>query len=345
MNLKITDKDLIAFCKKYPSFSIEKLAIDYVRGVSSLNLCNVSDFVPYITSTIKTEFETMQDNISETIKTVPNDFLVELINKTAVETKDSLRNTPNEMTIQTLRDISTRLYSVVTPESLRNIPNDSTMSTLNSILAYTSKSDDVVLQILNNLNEYTCQFKNSSVKGRNTEVKTIMQLDNVFPKHDIQSVPSSKQKGKMDMILSLENHPNISIDTKNYTKAVPKSEVHKFEGDITIGNTHGIMVSISSKITSKPHFTIDIIQGNIAVYLSNTNGDTECIKVAVDIIYNLSKVLFKSGQNTISDDTLAKIKMIIQNDIVTMDKIKASMMYSIELIKEMTFSRITDLMN
>jgi hypothetical protein len=346
MNLRITNPELIAFCKTYQSFSIEDLALDYIRIISKLNTpVKPSDLLPCITNTIKQEFEKIHNSIHNTVKTVPNDTIISLIEKSTKDTKEFISHIPNNSTIQYLQDISTRLYRTATPDSLRNIPNDITLSQLTTILNNTSTSDQITRQILENLNEYISQFKTSSIKGRNTEVKTIMQLDQVFPKHDIQHVPSSKQKGKMDLILSLSNHPDISIDTKNYTKSVPKSEVLKFENDMTLGNTHGILLSISSKITSKPHFTIDIIQGNVAVYLSNTGNDTDCIKTAVDIIYNLSSIIHKTGSNTITDDTINKIKCVIQSDLVTINKIKTNLVSSIDLIKEMTFNKVSELLN
>lgn len=107
------------------------------------------------------------------------------------------------------------------------------------------------------------------------------------------------------------------------------------------------MISIGSKISGKPHFTINILNGNVAVYLSNTRGDTECIKIAVDIIYNLSKILEKNGKsfNEISKDTISTIEEIIRNDLERIDRIKGYLTSSLEEIKEMSIGRIIELLN
>jgi hypothetical protein len=148
----------------------------------------------------------------------------------------------------------------------------------------------------------------------------------------------------MDFVLSLNGYPNISIDIKDYAKSVPKTEVLKFENDMVIGNTHGIMVSISTKIIGKPHFTIEVIKGKVAIYLSNTSYDFECVKIAVEVIYNMHKVLDINGKMGISQDIVNDIERLLREDLSKLLKVKESLTMSLEYIKDMTTSRIIDLL-
>ena len=313
-------------------FSINKLVSEYVSSVLKLGVCNEDTLGPFIRDVVQKGYTELKDSLENVIRTVPNDAIIQKI--------EGIRDSPNTVTMGMLRDISNK---VVCSSDLRDIPNDVTVNYLKTLETMATTSDSALKDLASSFTEYTSLFKTGSVKGRNTELKTIMQLDSVFPRHDVIHVPSSKQKGKMDIILSLEGRPDISIDTKTYTKTVPKSEVCKFEGDIALGDTHGIMVSTTSKIIGKPHFTIDIIKGNVAVYLSNVGLDTSCIELAVDIIYSLHKVL--EGRNGgISSDTVLRIEDLIREDLKRLDKIRESLNVSLVCVKEMTLSRILELL-
>jgi hypothetical protein len=262
------------------------------------------------------------------------------------EIKEIVKTTPNDIL---LRDIG-RVQMMYDKEKyvIKDIQNAMTDSKLQEILGRLDTPNETVLSELRGLNSeftrYTGLFKTGSVKGRNTELKTVMQLDTVFPKHDIVSVPSSMQKGKMDIILSCPGFPNISIDTKNYTKSVPRGEVEKFERDILDGDTHGIMVSVASKIVGKPHFTVDIIGGKVGVYLSNTSGDTECIRVAVDIVYAMDKYLGRGAGVSIGVGELADINRVLMDASVRLGRVKGMLEASLEEIRGVFLDRVVSVL-
>jgi hypothetical protein len=322
INIYISDPESVMFCRRYPSFSIERLVSDYVTSVNKLGLCEASDFQQYIKDTIECNNTSLVRDLRETTKSVVSDVVSSKIERMSDVFTSQLRSVPNDVIVNQLGVVNSK------------------MSNLDLIV---TNSNGALKELSESFTDYLTSFKTGSVKGRNTELKTIIQLDSVFPKHDVIHVPSSKQKGKMDIILSLDGYPDISIDTKTYTKSVPKSEVCKFEGDIALGDTHGIMVSTTSKIAGKPHFTIDIIKCNVAVYLSNVGLDTSCIELAVDIIYSLHKVL--EGRNGgISSDTVLRIEDLIREDLKRLDKIRESLNVSLVCVKEMTLSRILELL-
>jgi hypothetical protein len=329
MRVTISSKAVITFCKKYPDFSIEKLLEDYVNSVDRLGILDSESILPFVK-------EAVLEGIGESFTKSREMVMDELVQVT--------KRVQCDATAASLENILSKIPDRDAIVShIRNVPNESVINQLSNISEKLSPLKDLNA----NFTDYTMSFKTGSIKGRNTEIKCAMTLDNIFPKHDITHVPSSLQVGKMDIILSLEGYPNISIDTKNYTKAVPKREVEKFENDMLVGKTHGILLSTTSKITSKPNFTIDVIGSSnnlVAVYLSNTGGDfEESIKLAVDVVYNLSKHLNtkECTGKSIDTKTVQMISEMLQKDIARLGEIKGHLTSSLECIKSMTLEKIS----
>ena len=88
-----------------------------------------------------------------------------------------------------------------------------------------------------------------------------------------------------------KNKPTILFENKDYSRSVTTEEIKKFERDLQLQKNHGIFVSQKSPITFKQNFQIDIINGLIHIYIPNAEYDSNKIKVAVDIIDNLSSKL------------------------------------------------------
>jgi hypothetical protein len=107
--------------------------------------------------------------------------------------------------------------------------------------------------------------------------------------------------------------PPILIENKDYSRNVPLDEVKKFHRDIETQNCHGIFLSQQSGITSKQNFHIEFIGNNVLVYVHNVQYQKQIIKIAVDIIDNLSpKVLQLSEKDiethhTISQESIDEI--------------------------------------
>ena len=306
------------------------------------------------------------ERLSRLLACTPNDPTLRYLkdafgNSDAKCIESSLRNVPNDLTLDYLKEVLSILQKEMDIKStVKSVPNDITLDYLQRVMeclkgSLSHRDVDELGRSLNvkisdcgtkvdkvesMLEDYLNSFKTSSVKGRNAEVKTLWSLETAFPKHDVCSVPSSQQKGKMDIVLSHPDYPDISIDTKCYTRSVPKNEIVKFEGDIVLGNTHGIMISLSSKIIGKPHFSVDVIHGNVAVYLSNTGGDIECVKLAVDVIYSLSKILKKGTARSLDEKSLRAIEGIVRDDVVILNRMRDNLLSVVEDIKRMSVSKI-----
>jgi hypothetical protein len=98
-----------------------------------------------------------------------------------------------------------------------------------------------------------------------------------------------------------KSKPTILFENKDYMRSVNTDEVKKFERDLQTQKTHGIFLSQKSPITYKHNFQIDIINGLVHLYIPNAEYDTEKLRVAIDIIDNLSLKL-ESINNTSEED-------------------------------------------
>lgn len=139
------------------------------------------------------------------------------------------------------------------------------------------------------LSRYT---NNSSVKGKVSEAELYNVLQNIFPSDEI--INCSNNTANCDYCVNRLNHnkPSILFENKDYSRSVSTEEVEKFQRDIKKQQIHGILLSQNTGITYKDNFQIEIINGLIHVYIHNVNYSTEKIKIAVDIIDNLSPKIY-----------------------------------------------------
>ena len=138
------------------------------------------------------------------------------------------------------------------------------------------------------LSRYT---NNSSLKGKISEAELYSILQIIFPSDEI--INCAQNTATCDYRINRYNSskPSILFENKDYTYNVPTSELEKFQRDIKLQGVHGILLSQNSNITYKDNFQIDIIDGLIHVYIPNVNYNPDKIKIAVDIIDNLSPTL------------------------------------------------------
>jgi hypothetical protein len=101
--------------------------------------------------------------------------------------------------------------------------------------------------------------------------------------------------------------PTILFENKYYkNRSAPTEEVKKFERDIQLQKNHGVFISQESPITYKDNFQIDIINNLIHVYIPNANYSVEKIKIAVDIIDNLSLKLYSLDKDSVDEYSINK---------------------------------------
>jgi hypothetical protein len=158
----------------------------------------------------------------------------------------------------------------------------------------------------NEMHDFLNKYKNSSqFKGNVAEIELQHMLLSIMPSDEIIRVSNDVATCDLKVNRKDPSKPSILFESKNYNRSVTTAEVKKFERDVQLQNIHGIFISHDSPITFKDNFQIDIINGLIHVYIPNANYQIEKVKIAIDIIDNLSFKL-----NSISKETNTEFSII-----------------------------------
>ena len=174
------------------------------------------------------------------------------------------------------------------------------LETVKSNLSQNKQSNDTMTAELGQfLNKYK---NNSSSKGQISETELYFILQRLLPSDEIVRCSSETASGDFKVHRYDSTKPNILFENKNYVRSVDTEEIKKFERDVTLQKMHGILLSQNSPITFKNTFHIDVIQGNILVYVPNVEYNIEKIKVAIDIIDALSMQLHKEEKEDGTND-------------------------------------------
>jgi hypothetical protein len=179
------------------------------------------------------------------------------------------------------------------------------------------------------LNKYN---NNSSSKGNVSEAELYYMLQSLLPSDEIVKVNTDTASCDLKVNRMDKTKPSILFENKDYTRSVPTDEVKKFERDIRLQKAHGVFVSQKSPITFKGNFQIDIIGGLIHIYVPNAGHDANKIKIAIDIIDNLSSKLetieitkgevFSLSKEEI-DDITEEYRFFVVQKMQMIDTIKA----------------------
>ena len=126
-------------------------------------------------------------------------------------------------------------------------------------------------------------------------------LNRIYSTSDVVRVPRHNVVGHSAMsnlyMMKRGNFPKIMIENKTVEHNIELEDVSKFIEEVEHYHCHGILLSQHSGISSKQNYHIDIFHGYIMVYIHNVEYDPEKIRVAVDIIDNLSLKLKDYGIN------------------------------------------------
>ena len=145
-------------------------------------------------------------------------------------------------------------------------------------------------KLFSELGEFLGKYRSSSqFKGQCSENMLETVLNKMFPTADVANTTSAKASG--DFVIKREDKPTIMLENKNYERNVNLDEVRKFLRDVTDLRCSGIMMSQFSGIASKPNGFIEVHDSNVLVYQHNVDYSPEKIKMAVDVIDNLSAKL------------------------------------------------------
>jgi hypothetical protein len=187
-------------------------------------------------------------------------------------------------------------------------------------------------KLTSELNDFLNKYKNnSSSKGNISEAELYYMLQSLLPSDEIIKVNSDTATCDLKINRMDKSKPSILFENKDYSRSVTTDEIKKFERDLQTQKLHGIFISQKSPITYKNSFQIDIINGLIHIYIPNAEYDTNKIKIAIDIIDNLSLKLkiienIKDDEYSINkedmDDIIEEYRTFILQKLQMIDTIK-----------------------
>jgi len=164
-------------------------------------------------------------------------------------------------------------------------------------------------KVFDDLGEFLGKYKGSSNKGKFGEQNLSSIMNSAFPNAEIMNTSGTKASG--DFIMKRADKPDILLENKDYDYNIPKDEIGKFIRDVDTQDMNGIFISQYSGISFKQNFQIDINKGKILVYIQHCEYSIDKIRIAVDIIDNLSVKLqdlnLDQENNTISKEVLDEI--------------------------------------
>jgi hypothetical protein len=252
------------------------------------------------------------------------------------ELKQYLSNSNSESNLtEFISTLDQKLNSMHQPiYTLISSNQESIYSRLDTIKDETHSNKTNNDKVIDQMSEFLNKYKSSSqFKGQCSENQLGSILNKMYPTAEINNTTSQRASG--DFIIKRENLDSIMIENKNYQANVNIDEIKKFLRDANELKTHAIMMSQLSGIASKPNGFIEINDDKILIYLHNVDYSHEKIKMAIDIIDNLSSKLKEISHlehdngYSISKDTLEKINQEYQLFITQKDNLNRS-------IKDMT---------
>ena len=201
-----------------------------------------------------------------------------------------------------LQTIQQPLYSFFTATENRLTQN------IDSLKETTSNSLSSQTKLQEELQEFLGKYNVSSNKGKYGEQNLCNILNSIYQTADIRDTTGVKSSG--DFIMERPDRPTILFENKDYKQNINKEEIAKFIVDVDNQNTHGIFLSQYSGIAFKQNYQIDIHKGKILVYVQNCEYSIDKIRIAVDIIDNLS---VKIEDLTQDDDTNSISKELLDS--------------------------------
>ena len=282
--------------------SIEKMNEHFISKLTTM----FNELIPKSQEGIYSQIETSIKNFSSSI-IQDTSKLIEITNKIDNTTKnDGLIKT----FIDNIDNHLTKMFSTIQQPIFNSIQSseERTTSGIQQIKENVLLNNSVQETLRNEMKDFLNKYKNNSqFKGNIAEVELQHMLLSIMPSDEIIKVSSDTATCDFKVNRKDSNKPSILFENKYYkNRSANTDEVKKFERDIQLQKNHGVFISQESPITYKDNFQIDIINGLIHVYIPNANYDVEKIKIAIDIIDNLSLKLNALSSNLDDEYSLSK---------------------------------------
>jgi len=282
--------------------SIEKMNEHFISKLTTL----FNELIPKSQEGIYTQIESSIKNFSSSI-IQDTTKLIEITNKIDNTTKnDGLIKT----FIDNIDNHLTKMFSTIQQPIFNSIQSseERTTSGIQQIKENVLLNNSVQETLRNEMKDFLNKYKNNSqFKGNIAEVELQHMLLSIMPSDEIIKVSSDTATCDFKVNRKDPNKSSILFENKYYkNRSANTEEVKKFERDIQLQKNHGVFISQESPITFKENFQIDIINGLIHVYIPNANYDVEKIKIAIDIIDNLSLKLNALTNNLNDEYSISK---------------------------------------
>jgi hypothetical protein len=180
------------------------------------------------------------------------------------------------------------------------------------------------------------KVKSSYQLGKEGETE-IEQLLKMLPDFDIQNVHAEPDKA--DFRITVQKKFNIILDSKKYSRSVPK-----IERDKLIDNTDkdamicaGVLLSLNSKISARQHCEIEMTKNNKPIlYLSFVDMTQEAKLHCLDLSVKLLLRLVQTQNEKERGELIEKIRYafaLLEDHKKKLENTKKSLMESVEYLK------------
>jgi hypothetical protein len=245
---------------------------------------NTDAFIEKLNTSIPKTHDDANRRIQESLTSVQSALQADLKAYVSSSNKDSSLKEFMESLEMRLAHQQQPLYAYITAHQEQLASQLSTIK--DDALINRATSD----KLFSELGDFLSKYRSSSqFKGQCSENMLESVLNKMFPTADVTNTTATKASG--DFIIRREDRPVVMIENKNYERNVNIDEVKKFLRDVTEHHCSGIMMSQFSGIASKPNGFIELHDSNVLIYLHNVDYSPDKIKMAVDIIDNLSAKL------------------------------------------------------
>lgn len=257
----------------------------------------INDVIPknqnILNSQIQQNLKSLYDNISQETELLKKSINPEKSFSDFISSFDSKYSSM-------LQNIQQPLYSFFTASENRITQN------IEQIKDTTTNSLQSQNKLFEDLSDFLSKYSVSSNKGKYGEQNLYNILNSLYPSADIKNTSSQKSSG--DFIMQRIDKPTIMFENKDYKNNIDKDEISKFINDANNLNTHAIFISHYSGIAFKQNYQIDINKGNVLIYIQNCEYSPDKIRIAVDIIDNLSQKV--AELNADSDDNTIPVEVL-----------------------------------
>jgi len=359
MSIELKNTRIINFFNERPDMDIESMILKFIdimetlqenmnKTLNNSNVLEILDNLKQMNAKIDKTEESNKCNIDRAITSFKAENHLSLSGLMHILKQEMNDEIKNSMSISMIEKLEPALREKLREQQVQLVGTTIQKfeglfdNKLNGLRENSNKSNEILSNQNERLNNFLNKFENSSKKGAMSENALYGTLCELYPKAEINSVGQTKETG--DIMLIRHQKPKVLVENKNWNRPVVQTEVAKFIRDIEVQKCCGIFLSQNTAITTKENYEINIHDGNILVYVHEVNNDPEKIKIAIDIVDSFSDMLREierqeeSGLdiNTISKEVTDHINVEYENLVSQKNSIiKLAKDFNQRLIKQL----------